>query len=390
LIDLQLPNFNEYLQQIFVNLIKNPIMEDRINILVAAGGTGGHLFPALAVVEQLEILTNGNLNVQFAGTPNRIEAEKIPALGYNFFPMPITPFKGLFSLQSYLLPFNLYKSISICKRLIKENNIQAVICTGAYLSYPAGVAASKCGVPLILMESNVNPGKTIKMLANKASLIITSFEETTGYFVSDIRKKVKMLGNPVRKDILTLPTRENALQKFELEKEKKTLLIFGGSLGAASINNAALSIINSIDLNQWQVIWQTGKDFTIDKDLPEGVKSMKFIDDMASAYAASDLVISRSGATTVAELCIVGKPSVLVPYPSASNNEQEENAGVLEKSGAAILIKNSDAIAGVPKAFDDISVDEELLRNMGQKAFSLAQPNAAFNSAKAVLQIISK
>lgn len=365
-------------------------MENKTNILVAAGGTGGHLFPALAVVEQLEILTNGKLTAHFAGTPNRIESEKIPALGYNFYPMPITPFKGLFSMQSYLLPYNLHKSISICKSIIKKNNIQVVICTGAYLSYPAGVAASKCGVPLILMESNVNPGKTIKMLSHRASMIITSFEETAGYFDNETREKVKMLGNPVRKDILSLPARDGAIQKFGLNSARKTLLIFGGSLGAASINSAAEVIIKSIDLSKWQVIWQTGKDYIPGSDIPEGVKSMRFIDDMASAYSVSDLVISRSGATTVAELCIVGKPSVLVPYPSASNNEQEENARVLEKSGAARLVKNSDAITGVPKAFAEISVDEEHLRIMGQKAFSLAQPNAAINSAKAVLQIISK
>lgn len=365
-------------------------MSRKINILVAAGGTGGHLFPALAVVEQLEILTNGNVNVVFAGTPNRIEAEKIPKLGYGFHTMPITPFRGFFSLQSYLLPFNLYKSVNICRRIIRENKTDAVICTGAYLSYPAGSAASKCGVPLVLMESNVNPGKTIKMLADRASLIITSFDQTSGYFGEPAKKKVKKLGNPVRKDILSLPARDEAIRKIGLDESRKTLLIFGGSLGAASINKAAENIISSIDFGKWQVIWQTGKEYTVSGELPRGVKQVKFIDDMASVYSAADLVICRSGATTAAELCIAGKASVLVPYPSASNNEQEENAKVLEKSGAAILVKDNEALYGVPKAFKELSHNDGFICEMSLKARSLALPDAAINSAKAVLEIISK
>ena len=235
-------------------------MPRNINVLIAAGGTGGHLFPALAVAEQLKILAGKGFNAVFAGTPNRIEAEKVPALGYKFNPMPITPFRGFFSLQTYLLPFNLYKSVSICRRVIRESRIDAVICTGAYLSYPAGIAAYRSGVPLVLMESNVNPGKTIRMLAGKASLIITSFDETAAYFDGPAKGKVRRLGNPVRKDILALPARGESIAKLGLDPSKKTLLIFGGSLGAASINKAAGEIIEAFDNSEWQIIWQTGKD----------------------------------------------------------------------------------------------------------------------------------
>ncbi len=308
-----------------------------IKILVAAGGTGGHLFPALAVVEQLEKITGGRMYACFTGSSKRIESKVIPDLGYDFFPIPVTGFYGIFSFSTLTLPFKIYSSIRKCRKVIRQKNIDAVICTGAYLSYPAGIAASQAGIPLILMESNVYPGKTIRMLAPKADLIITAFEDTSRYLPQNMKEKIISLGNPVRNMFTGMHSREEAINKFGLKQDKKTVLIFGGSLGAASINRAAQKAISALHNDALQFIWQTGKNFTPEINIPQNVKLLTFIDDMASAYAAADLVIARSGATTVAELCLTGKPSVLVPLSTAANNEQESNARVLEQEGAAIM-----------------------------------------------------
>ncbi len=363
---------------------------EHINVLIAAGGTGGHLFPALAVAGQLEKIAGSSVSFDFVGTGNRIEADKVPALGYRFHPMPIKPFAGLFYLQSYMLPLNILRSTSLCRRLIRERHTGVVICTGAYISYPAGRAAAKSGVPLVLMESNVNPGKTIKMLASKASMIVTSFEETASYFDADTAKKVVKLGNPVRGDILARPGREESLKKFNLDPGKKTLLIFGGSLGARSVNHAAESIVTSDAVHDWQVIWQTGKNYTPGFEPPPNVHVSKFIDDMAAAYSAADFVICRSGATTVAELCAAGKPSLLVPYPSASNNEQEANARVLEESGAAVMLKDSEAPAKALSIFTELAGNAEMLSAMGRQASELAEPDAALKTAEAIIELVSK
>ena len=178
------------------------MVENKFKILVAAGGTGGHLFPAIAVIEQLEKLNGNDFKAVFVGTDYRIESKIVPKLGYEFHSMPITGLSKLMSLNTLLLPFKILKSISICRRIIREFKLNAVLCTGAYISYPAGIAAAKENIPLILMESNVNLGKTIKQLSAKSSIIITAFEETKNFFSDDIHNKIRVVGNPVRKGII--------------------------------------------------------------------------------------------------------------------------------------------------------------------------------------------
>ena len=359
----------------------------KLNILIAAGGTGGHLFPALAVLEQLENLLPGQVSARFVGSMNRIEAKVIPELGYDFHPLSISGFYGIFSLKTLLLPFKIISSVMKCKSIIKKNNIDIVLCTGAYLSYPAGVAASKTKTPLVIMESNVNPGKTIQMLAPKADLFITSFDETLKRLPVDIKAKSINLGNPVRKQMDEPLPKEKARIKFGLKPDKKALLVFGGSLGAKAINEAMENFLEH-NKPEFQIIWQTGNNYSPRGNYDDNVKVLTFINDMGAAYSAADLVVSRSGATTVSEICLIGKPSILVPLPTASNNEQDSNADVLDKNGAAIKILNDEIGIQLPELLEALFNDNDRLEEMAINARKLSKPDAASDSAKKILELI--
>ena len=368
-------------------------------ILVAAGGTGGHLFPAIAVVEKLKELQGNEIDFQFFGRIDKIEGRIVPALGYKLHSTHLTGLVKTFSLNTFKLPFQILHSVNKLKKIIKQENIDAVLCAGAYLSYPAGLAGSMCKKKLFLMESNVNPGKAINWLSNRADVIFTTFDETKNYFNEATVKKIKLTGNPVRKQILNEfnkinevnkneISKEQTIEKFGLKKGKPIVLIFGGSLGATVLNNAVLNSLEMFAKSNFQVIWQTGEKNNIDISLPENVKLISFIDDMASAYFAADLVVSRSGAATVAELCIVGKPSILVPLPSASNNEQYFNAKYLETHNAAILINNDDISKKMYIAINDLLSDTEKLNQISVSAKKLAKPTANEIIAKEILKYI--
>ncbi len=361
--------------------------KEKINILFAAGGTGGHLFPAIAVAEELDKQSNGNCQFHFVGTENKIEARVVPQLGYNLHTIKLAGLTK--SLKTLLVPYQVLSSILKCKKIIKENSISAVVCAGAYLSYPPGLAASMLGVPLFLMESNVNPGKAIKMLSSKATRIITTFEESKKFFPQKIAEKIITLGNPIRGDILSQKDKIESRRRLDLPIDSKNIFVFGGSLGARSINNAIANHLDEIAEKNYYIVWQTGKNFQAPSKLPGNVRMMTFVDDMASYYSAADLVIARSGATTVAEICIVGVPSILVPLPSASNNEQMHNANILQNNNATITVNDSSISVNIINLIDEIINDDEKLSKMGLNAKQLAKPNAASDVAKLILNFIN-
>lgn len=356
------------------------------NILVAAGGTGGHLFPAVAVIEELEKLGFTKNQIFFVGNPNKIEGRVVPTLGYNFLPLDISGLTNFFALSNLLLPFKIISSIAKARSYIKNNNIGLVICAGAYLSYPVGLAAYYSKTPLVLMESNVFPGKTIKLLSKKADLIALAFEESTKYFDKSIQDKIKILGNPVRNKLSNPSDKHIARKNLNLDENKFTILVFGGSLGAKNINSAIEKLITEIDLDL-QIIWQTGKNFKakIDK---ENIRIFEFIDDMATAYSASDLVICRAGATTIAELTAVGKPSILVPYPFAANNHQEYNAVMMVQNGASIMIKDEELGLKLKETITKLFLNQDLLLQMGDNAKKLSKINSAELTAKEIVKLI--
>lgn len=358
------------------------------NILVAAGGTGGHLFPAVAVVEELEKSGFKKEQIFFVGNPDKIEGRIVPSLGYNFLPLDISGISKIFSFSTLLLPFKIINSIKKVKNYIKRHNIGMAICTGAYLSYPVGLAAKKCKIPLILMESNVFPGKTIKLLSKKADLIALAYEEGLKYFDNSIHNKIKILGNPVRNNLSVLRDKIEARKSLNLEENKFTILVFGGSLGAKSINTAVENLILKEKFD-FQFIWQTGKTYQtkIDK---ASVRTFQFIDDMASAYSASDLVICRAGATTISELCTVRKPSILIPYPFSANNHQEYNAKMMVQNGASIMIKDDELDTRLETELLHLSRNHELLKSMSDNAGKLFKNNSAESTAKEIMELFAE
>ncbi|MCX6140979.1 MAG: undecaprenyldiphospho-muramoylpentapeptide beta-N-acetylglucosaminyltransferase [Candidatus Kapabacteria bacterium] len=355
-------------------------------VVVAAGGTGGHIFPAVAVVEQIEHLTNGNCSAVFMGSSDRMETVLIPRLGYPFVPMPIQGFRGL-ALSTLTLPLKVFKSIRIARDTIRAHRPHAVICTGAYVSYPVGIAAVREKVPLIVLESNLNPGKSNSRLASKASAMVLAFEESVNFYPANLTSRLHVLGNPVRSQIDTQREATNARLEFGLQPEKPTVLIFGGSLGAHTINMAVERSLPEIASRPWQVIWQTGKGFSTATQVPDNVKMVPFLEDMGRAYAAADLVFSRSGATTVAELGIVGKPAILCPLPSASTNEQQHNASVVAQNGGALVIEDATLRESLLPAIDNLMNDSSKRSSMSLSMKKMGKPNAARDAARLVLQV---
>ncbi len=362
-----------------------------LHFLIAAGGTGGHLFPAMAVVERLRELSPLPCEFHFVGTARRIEARAVPEAGYDFHPMPITGVSKIASMKTLLLPWRIARSLAVCRGLIKRYAIDAVLCTGAYLSYPAGLAASQLSVPLFLMQSDANPGKTIRMLSNRAERLFVSFEESRSYYGPDMQGQIVYSGNPVRKAFSSHPTAQEARQKFGLAPDRPTLFCFGGSLGARSINSVieqALPLLADQDI---QILWQTGEHYqpTTVSDAGMQITVRPFIKDMPAAYAAADLVLCRSGATTVAELSLLGKPAILVPLPTAANDEQSVNARLLQERGAALLLPDADLNpADLAETIRSLLSSPASLQSMAANANGLAQPEAATQVAEHILDLL--
>lgn len=361
--------------------------QQSIKIIVAAGGTGGDLFPAVAVIEQLQRMAT--VEAVFVGNPRRIEAQVVPQLGFRFVPLSVTGYKGLRSLETWKLPFTILSSYWRVRKLIEEFQPHCALCAGTYISYPLALAASHAKLPLTLIESNAIPGKANRTIAKRAQLIVAAFEECKKFFVPQAQKAVRVLGNPIRQTFGSMPTAEEGRKAFGLDERKTTLLAFGGSLGARSINNAIEAALPEFDAQGIQVLWQTGKQYTPPHTLPPNVRVLPFIDDMASAYAAANLVLSRAGGGTVAELGVVGKAALLVPYPYAANNEQEHNARALEERGAAVMIKDADLAARFLPTALEIIHNPERLHRMAAAMSAAGKPDAAKDAATEMLQLLA-
>lgn len=359
-------------------------------LVVAAGGTGGHVYPAVAVVEALREMLGDTLEVEFLGSEDRLETTIIPALGFRLTKMPIRGYRGLLSPDTLLLPIRILRSIKIARTLIRSFNPHVALCTGAYISYPAGIAAYKEKVPLIVMESNVNLGKTNAQLAKHAARIVLSFEESITYMPSRLRSKAIVLGNPVRTMISRNSNASESRARMGLRADLTTILVIGGSLGARSINSTVQRMIKAIANDEMrrdiQIIWQTGNNFIPEIPAETGhlIRTMPFIDDMDAAYGSADLVISRCGATTLAELGIVGKPAVLIPLPSASMNEQMLNGRIAEEKGAAIVVPDDEVSERLPRVIRDLLDDPLRMISMSNSMKKLGREHAARDVAKLV------
>lgn len=354
----------------------------KIRLLFAAGGTGGHIFPALAVADKCREL-HPDIEIEFVGARGRLEEKVIPRAGYRLNLLWISGFQRELSLDTLLLPLKIGTSFVQAFGLMRRMKPDVVVCAGAYVSYPVGVVATMRGIPLVLMESNALPGRVIRKLAPRAAEIHVAFEAAAEHLKGS---RVVVSGNPVRKIFFEKQDRVKAREHFGLDPEKPTLFAFGGSLGARSINNALDAIIEQLLAEGVQVIWQTGTSYTGGECRESALYRATFIHEMELGYAAADLVLARAGATTIAELAAVGKPSLLVPLPTAADDHQRVNASAMERAGAGAMLLDADLREKLFPTIMRLLSDAERLDTMGRNVSRMGVPDADERIAKAVLE----
>lgn len=343
--------------------------------LFAAGGTGGHLYPAVAVADEIRKMKPES-EILFVGTKDKIEGRVIPKLGYKFKSIWIKGFARKFNWSNLLFPLRLL--ISLIQSLIISVKFKpkVAIGTGGYVAGPAIWGASVMGAKIILMESNSFPGITTRLLERYADEVHLSFESSKKY----LRRQniLKVTGNPVREN-LGSTDKSSAKKYFGLDETKKTILVLGGSLGASSINSSIEKSLDYLIKNNLQLIWQTGKNYYDQyKNLNfAAVKIFDFVDDMNKAYSACDLLVARSGATTIAELTVLGLPAILIPSPNVAENHQFYNAKALSDESAAVLIKDEELENKLCETIVNLINDSEKLNQLASNAKRLAKPDAA-------------
>lgn len=364
-----------------------------LKFIVSGGGTGGHIFPAISIANALKKKCP-DAEFLFVGADNRMEMEKVPAAGYKIVGLPVAGFdrKNLFKNISILK--KLFHSVSMAKKIVKDFKPNAVIGVGGYASGPTLYAANKLNIPTLLQEQNSYAGVTNKILAKKAAKICVAYNNMERFFP---KESILLTGNPVRQDFLETPFKSpEAFASFNFSPEKKTLLIIGGSLGARTINQSVLGSLDKLNNAGIQVVWQTGKYYyngILDSVKEKGIQHPNilitdFVKRMDYAYAMADLVISRAGASSISELCLLGKPSILVPSPNVAEDHQTKNALALAEVDAAVMIRDADAADTlVDKAISLIN-DDNRLTQLGTGAKRLAQLNSADRIADEVLKLV--
>ncbi|MBR5725747.1 MAG: undecaprenyldiphospho-muramoylpentapeptide beta-N-acetylglucosaminyltransferase [Muribaculaceae bacterium] len=364
----------------------------QLRVLVSGGGTGGHIFPALSIANEVQ-RRHPDARILFVGAEGRMEMEKVPAAGYNIIGLPVSGFDRKHLLRNVKVLSRLFKSMGLAKKILKDFNPDIAIGVGGYASGPMLKAAQKQGIPTLLQEQNSYAGVTNKLLAAKAERICVAYEGMERFFPQE---KIVLTGNPVRRNLLECgATCEQARQAMGVDPNKKTILIIGGSLGARTINNAISGSLDKIG-NAYgvQVIWQTGKIY--DQQCREalaasGVKNvtqMPFISNMDMAYKAADLVVSRAGASSISELQLLGKPAILVPSPNVAEDHQTKNALALVNRGAAIMVADVDAGTRLVETMLNTVADEARIAELGKNVEQMALHDAAERIVDEVEKII--
>jgi UDP-N-acetylglucosamine--N-acetylmuramyl-(pentapeptide) pyrophosphoryl-undecaprenol N-acetylglucosamine transferase len=357
------------------------------NILVAGGGTGGHLFPALAIADEIRRL-QPKATILFLGTKGKIETRVVPERGYPLRMIWISGLHRRLTIDNLLFPLKVLVSIVQSFFIIRQFRPDAVVGTGGYVCGPILFVASMLGIPTVVHESNSYPGVTTRLLAKRVTTIFIAFEEARHWLK---RADVTLVGTPTRDILVTIP-RDEGRKFFQISPDKKTLLVFGGSLGAASINDAVLESLEGLMKAGIQLIWQTGR---IDYErVRQAVNDRTvgwlgpFIDRMEYAFGAADLVLCRAGATTIAELTRVGKPAVVVPYPLAAADHQTHNAQAMADAGAAVMIADTEIKRKLKESVLGLLSDASRLERMSKASGLLGKPHAASEIAAAILGMI--
>lgn len=353
--------------------------------IISGGGTGGHVYPAIAIAISLKDLNPDN-EILFIGAKGKMEMEKVPQAGFPIVGLWISGLQRKLTLKNLLFPLKLVVSLLRTFFVIIKFKPDAVVGVGGFASGPTLRVAAMLGIPVFIQEQNSFPGITNRIMAKKATKICVAYPGLEKFFP---KEKVVMTGNPVRQDILELEDKKIvAYQHFGLDPHKKTLLVVGGSLGARSINLGIEKYLKDLIDLDIQILWQTGKSYTIPNDLPEGVKAKTFIEKMDLGYAVADFVVSRAGALAVSEIALVKIPAILVPYPFASEDHQTKNAKSLVDGGAAILLADSkvqdDLLKEVTELVQNETRSHEIKENIKQFGFS----NSSKDIAKEIIDNI--
>ena len=375
-------------------LLKMSGDKQQLNVLVSGGGTGGHIFPALSIANEVR-RRYPDARILFVGAEGRMEMEKVPAAGYNIIGLPVSGFDRKHLLRNFKVMARLLKSMRLAKSILKDFKPDIAIGVGGYASGPMLKEAQKQGIPTLLQEQNSYAGVTNKLLAAKADRICVAYEGMERFFPED---KIVLTGNPVRRNLLECAASpEQARQAMGMDPNKKTILIIGGSLGARTINNAIADGLAKIgETYGVQVIWQTGKIYdqqcreALDASGVKNVAQMAFISNMDMAYRAADLVVSRAGASSISELQLLGKAAILVPSPNVAEDHQTKNALALSTRDAAIMVADADASAQLVDTMLATVADDAKIAALGRNVLQMALRDAAERIVDEVESIVKK
>lgn len=364
-------------------------MKQSVNIILSGGGTGGHIYPAIAIANELKV-KYPDAKFLFVGAKDKMEMEKIPEAGYAIKGLWISGIQRQFILKNFSFPFKLVSSLSKAYRIIKEFKPDIVIGTGGFASGPTLYIASSLKIKTLIQEQNSYPGITNKLLAKRVDKICVAYDGLERFFPLN---KIVKTGNPVRQDLLEIEGKGDEAQKyFNLNSDKKTLLVLGGSLGARAINNLIEKNIDWLVSKNLQVIWQTGKlyfDEFKKYDSLEGVQTHAFLNSMDLTYAAADFIISRAGAGSISELCIVGKPVIFIPSPNVAEDHQTKNALAVVNKNAALLLKESE-LGEFQFNMEALLENEELQQTLSKNIKKLALPNATKDIVEEIVKLINR
>jgi len=369
-------------------------MDKELRVVISGGGTGGHIFPAVSIANAICRL-RPDAKILFIGALGRMEMQRVPAAGYDIKGLPIRGFfRPLWKPANVGVAIDYLRSKWQAKSILKEFRPDVAVGVGGYASSAALGAANSMGIPTLIQEQNSYAGLANKQLASKAAKICVAYEGMERFFPAD---KIILTGNPVRQQLLeTTLSREEAVRSLGFDPAKKTILLVGGSLGARTINESVLQHFDLVAESGVQFLWQTGKYYYADiqaqlkgRDL-KNLKATDFITDMGAAYKAADLVISRAGASSISEFCLIGKPVILVPSPNVAEDHQTKNALALANRGAALYVKDAVAPSTLLKLAIETVNDEAQLRSLSENVLKLALPDSADIIAKEVIRLSEK
>ncbi len=359
------------------------------NILISGGGTGGHIYPAIAIANELK-LRYPDAKFLFVGAKDRMEMEKVPQAGYEIKGLWISGVQRKLTIDNLSFPFKLLSSLWKAKKIIKQFKPDVAIGTGGFASGPTLIVANRKGIPTLIQEQNSFPGITNKLLSKKANKVCVAYDHLERFFPLD---KIVKTGNPVRQDLLTIDSKtDEGKQFFKLDKTKKTILVLGGSLGARKINQLIENNLEFFKNKEEQVIWQCGKLYFEEYkkyDALEYVQVHQFVNRMDLAYAASDIIISRAGASSVSELCIVGKPVIFIPSPNVAEDHQTKNAKSIADKQGAILLKESE-LETFSTVFETLLKDEGKQKELSENIKELALPRATTDIVNEIEKLLKK